>query len=209
MKLSPNALVAIVAPIYVVFLTAFTYFYLTRFRIQTVRKRFFRALKEILLADKDLASQEKQLNLVYKKISENFSAITAKMRGVLDLIEDFVYFFDARGPEILKSLYRVDVDRSLRDQAYLILMHIREANPFSSLPAKEANLLRTLSQAVESTNKELGNSTLRQLAEEIEILDASIKSGERRTRISYVISFVGVILTFVFGITSIFQVIRR
>ena len=192
--------------LYVMFFIGFYLFYLRTYR---VRKRFFWAIRGILQSQEDLTSQEKQLNLIYKKISESFSFVTSQTRGLTDWLEEFVYLFDTREPTVFKSSYGVEVDKALRDHAYSLLVHIRESNPFSSLPAKEANLLRTLKQAVESPNKELGLTTIRQLAEEIEVLDSAIRTGERRARISYTISIVGVILTVVFGIFSLMQVIFR
>jgi hypothetical protein len=200
-----DPLFTLIGPFYIIFLVAFYIFYFKRSRVRLVRKRFFRALKENIQAGGNLASQEKQLNLIYKKLSENFSFVSSQMRGLTDLLEDFIYFFDARGPEMLKDNYSVEVDRALRDSSYALLSHIREANPFSTLPPKEANLLRTLKQALDNSNRDLGITTVRQLAEEIEVLDSSIRAGERRTRISYVISIVGVVLTVVFGFVSFFQ----
>ena len=57
----------VIIPLYILFLLAFFYFYFTYFRLGVVKKRFFRALKEILQAGENITSQEKQLGLIYKK----------------------------------------------------------------------------------------------------------------------------------------------
>jgi hypothetical protein len=131
------------------------------------------------------------------------------MRGFTDLVEDFIFSFDARGSEWLKNVFKIEIDRSLRNQAYGLLVYIRESNPFSSLPSKESNLLQTLNQALESSNKDLGISTILQLAQEIEILDSAIRTGETRARISYIISIVGIVLTTFFGLLSFTQILLR
>jgi len=148
------------------------------------------------------------MNLIFKKLSELFASSTSELRGFADLLEDFIYFYDARGPKYLKSNYYIEAEKSLRDQAYSLLEYVKKENPFSSLPPKEANFLRTLFQAIESGNKELALNTVNQLSQEIEILDSSVRNGEKRTRVSYIISIVGVILTIVFGFTSLFSLFR-
>lgn len=174
-----NELIIIVIPFYLIFLTAFYLFYIRRRGSRIVRKRFFHALKEILENDDDFVFQEKQLNLIYKKLSEKFSHLSSDIRSLSDLLEDFIYLFDAQGLKILKDLFNFDADRILRDKAYHLLIHIRSENPFSSLPAKESSLLQTLKQSIESSNVELGLNTIRQLAEEIEVIDSNVKTGER------------------------------
>lgn len=197
--------IIIIVPLYALFLVTFYLFYVRRAQSSRLRRRFFRALKEILIGEKDIGQQEKQLNLIYKKLAERFSSSMSEIRHPTDLLEDFIYYYDARGDDFLKGTYNVEVDKSLRDSAYFLLEHIRSANPFSALPAKEASLLRTLLQAVESSNKDLATNSILQLAQDVEILASAVGTGERRTRIAYLISVVGVVLTIVFGLSSLLQ----
>lgn len=195
----------IIVPLYLIFLAAFYLFYNHRAQFFRVRRNFFHALKEILISEKDIGQQEKQLNLIYKKLAGMYSSRMSEIRHPTDLIEDFIYLYDSHGVDWLKSGYKVEVDKSLRDGAYLLLDHIRAANPFSALPAKEASLLRTLQQAVESSNRDLASNSILQLAQDIEILDSAIRTGERRIRTAYIISVAGVVLTIIFGLSSLLQ----
>jgi hypothetical protein len=66
-----DALTVFVSILYILFLAGFSYFYLRRIRVKSVKNSFFRALKGILEAEKDPSSQEKQLNLIPEKSAKN------------------------------------------------------------------------------------------------------------------------------------------
>ena len=196
----------LIGTLYLVFFFAF---YAKNSRRRLMRRRFFRAVKEILEGESDVAIQEKQLNLIYKKLTEIFSSVSGRIRGLTDFLEYFIYAYDTRGAEFFKRFYSVEVDKPLRDRAFTLLNHLKEKNPFSTLPSKEANLLRVIKEATDSGNKALVDNSLRQLAEDIEVLDNAIKNGERRNRTAYIVSIIGVALTTVFGILSMLQVLSK
>lgn len=193
--------------LYALFFGAFFWFYRTKVQVTALRRRFFRALVTILKKDDDNASKEEQLNLNFKKLAENYPRAASQFRGTTDLIEDLIHFFDAGGPEMLDKVFETEAEETTRDGAYSLLRYIRDNNPFTSLPTREASLLQNLQDAVDKQNKELGLATLRQLAERIEVLDSTVRAKDRAAKVAFLISVLGVILTIVFGLLSFVQVI--
>ena len=106
---------------------------------------------------------------------------------------------------MFKEIFDFEVSLEIRDKIILVIDKLKEENPFVSLPPKEGNLLTIIKQSIETNNKDLGISSLNQLSDEIEILDANIRIQEKRNINAYIVSVIGVILTIVFGIITLIQ----
>jgi len=68
--------------------------------------------------------------------------------------------------------------------------------------------MSTLTTALDSGNKELGKTVIRQLADELEISGANLRSQSQKNHISFIVSVVSVVLTVFFGIVSIVPLIK-
>ena len=64
----------------------------------------------------------------------------------------------------------------------------------------------TLKNSIESENKELSYTTLKQLSGDIEATESSVANQKKQNTIVTTISIVSVMLTFLFGILSFVKV---
>lgn len=84
---------------------------------------------------------------------------------------------------------------------------MKSHQPFSSVSSKHGNLLNMIKHAFDTDNKDLGRNNLIQLANDIEVLESTIETQDKRNQVSMIISIVGVILTVVFGALSVIPLI--
>ncbi|MBQ2285484.1 MAG: hypothetical protein II244_07445 [Clostridia bacterium] len=81
--------------------------------------------------------------------------------------------------------------------------YIKEKEPFASIPAKEANLLNNINDALLKNNIDLGTVSLAQLSKELSSKEIEIKKMEKQNLIGTIVSIIGIILTVIFGILSL------
>jgi hypothetical protein len=120
-------------------------------------------------------------------------------------MEDFICAIDTSTDENFRDTFSIDKPTDLRSRIVSVYQIMKARQPFSSVSSKEGNLLTVLMQAVDTQNIDLGRSTLRQLADEIEVLEGSLRTQNKRNQLSFVISIIGVILTIFFGVISFIQ----
>lgn len=113
-----------------------------------------------------------------------------------------VSYYDTLGEKGFRSKFGIEISVEVRNRVFKIIRRMKVRNPFASLDSKDANLLSNLQQAIGAGNAALGTTILRQLAEEIETKDSTIRTQESRTRISFMVAVIGVVLTIVFGLLS-------
>lgn len=162
-------------------------------------KKFFTALNNILQETNDVSEQVRQLNLSFKKLSENSRYVSEQMRGPEDLLEDFLYILDTGGQKYLKAL-RIEIKPGVRQQTFTLRDEMRRQNPFSSLPSREANLMTSIDRAIDTNNVILAKQLNRELAQEMEKTHRTLGAQEKRIRLAYFVSALGVVLTIIFGI---------
>ncbi len=113
-----------------------------------------------------------------------------------------IYEIDTIGDKRFSQRYSIEVQNDTRNRIIGIISIIKERNPFVSLSSKEANLLINLHHSIESGNKDLGHTILKQLSDEMEILESNIRIQAKRNNTSYIIAAIGIVLTIFFGILS-------
>lgn len=149
-----------------------------------------------------------EIGILYKRLSERYAELTKRFRSPAELLEEFIVGIDTLDDRAFKQRYRMERPLPLRPRLLETLKNLREQSPFASLSSKEANLLSTLINAVESGNPELGKSVIKQLAEELEITGANLRSQNQKNTISFIVSVVSVLLTVFFGIVSFVPLLR-
>jgi predicted metal-dependent enzyme (double-stranded beta helix superfamily) len=192
-------LAVIIVIIYLLFGAAFAYLTLSWAEKRRAHKKFFTALDNVVQQAATTSEQMRQVNLHFKKLAENNRYVSSELRGPEDLIEQFIHILDTGNEEYLQRLH-LNVSPDARVKVLALLDEMRKENPFSSLPSKEANAMSALDQAVAAKNVALSKQLIRQIAQEMEKTHNVLRAQERRNRISYTISAVGVVLTTFFGI---------
>ncbi|MQL51050.1 hypothetical protein GFC01_01945 [Desulfofundulus thermobenzoicus] len=143
--------------------------------VRIVHRTFFKAVNSIFstLANED--EYIKQISMNYKKLSEKNPNLSNETKSFIDLLEEMVFQIDTLDSKKFKKIYKIEPSNDIRTKALKIIDDAREKNPFVSLSSKEANLLISLRNAIESNNIDLGRLMLKQLADELEILESNIK----------------------------------
>ncbi len=150
---------------------------------------------------KDINTSIPQLEVNYKKIMQKTG--NNKDTSLIDTLESILYYYDTYTDRNFKGFFKHEKDSSIRAFIYEIYSTIKSDNIFASVPAKEAQLLKSLSTAIDHNNIDLGQSALNQLSDEIVNKEMIIKKKEKENRLAMTVSIVGVLLTFFFGILSI------
>ena len=187
----------IVAAFYICFL----YLSLKRIQAKKTRKQFFHAITSVLKNNENENDCIKQINLNFKKLSSKPSNI----KNSVDLLEEMVFNIDTLNENTFLSRYDIEITSEIRGRIIGIIETMKEKNPFDSLSPKEANLLESLKHALETENKDLGHTAIKQLSDEMEILEANIDVQNDRNKNSYVIAAVGMVLTIYFGVLSLLK----
>lgn len=124
-------------------------------------------------------------------------------------METVVYYYDTYPEKLFKSIFRTGKEQELRDFIIQICNYIKSVNPFISAPLKEAELMRTLKDALDNNNQSLGNNSLTQLSLEIETKEKLLIKKDKENQRANIISIVGIVLTLFFGFLSFFPILHK
>lgn len=152
--------------------------------------------------DSTLADEFEQLNLNYEKLclekpNNNYTSI-------LDLLETIIYYYDSYADASFKGIFWQKKDPAVRKFMMGVCQYIKKINPFISIPKKEADLMQSVTDALENNNKSLGLNSLRQLSQEIMAKEKTIVKQKKDNQMAIAISIVGIVLTIFFGFLSLF-----
>ena len=173
--------------------------------VRKLKKRYFKAVMSVLNNAENEEERIKQLNLNFKKMSELYSNFSSEIKNSMDLLEEMIFEIDTLDEKIFARRYGITVTNDIRNQILKIIEIMRCQNPFISISSKEANLLINLNQAIETGNKDFGHTILKQLSDEIEMLENNVTIQHNRNKNSYIIAAVGIALTIYFGILSLLR----
>lgn len=197
------------ALIVTIFYVPFVIFMAKAFRKKQARGNFFRAVRSILGRVEDNEEAAAQITIMFKKIASSFPHIPSTYKNTADFLEDLLYRSDSFGSDRFKKLYSLEFSNGDKARVVSIINLMKVREPFASVSSKYVNLLNMTSQALDTGNADLGRNSLRQLADDIEVLEDALTSQGKRNQVSIVITVVGVILTLVFGALSIVPLIKR
>lgn len=168
-------------------------------------RRFYNAIEHIYKKQLSKSDSLNQLKLNYEKLNQEITNTT--YNSILDLLETIIYYFDTYPDKLFKSFFKFDKQEEIRDFLMQICIYIKEDNPFISAPQKEAELMRTLKNALESNNSSLGTNSLMQLSLEIEAKEKLLSKKDKENQRANIISIVGIILTTFFGFLSLYPIL--
>ncbi len=190
--------------LFIVLIAYVLVFYFAFFNSITKRRkkvRFHNAIISIYKSNSSTDDVIEQLSLNFNKLTEVFGRTNEKT--VLDILETLVYHYDTFTDDRFESLFNVKKDMNIREYIYKLSKYIKEKEPFASIPAKEANLLNNINDALLKNNIDLGTVSLAQLSKELSSKEIEIKKMEKQNLIGTIVSIIGIILTVIFGILSL------
>jgi hypothetical protein len=193
--------------IVLIFYIPFLLFIVKQSRAKRGRKDFYNAVLSIIAREENNQKVVDQINIIFKKLSEINTQIVKQYKNSADLCEDLLCRSESYGRKRFKSLYSLEFDNDQINRIVEIITIMKSHQPFSSVSSKHGNLLNMIKHAFDTDNKDLGSNNLIQLANDIEVLESTIETQDKRNQISMVISIVGVILTVVFGALSVIPLI--
>lgn len=174
-------------------------------RQKRARREFYHALLSILQRVLDDNAAVEQIQIIFKKISERYPHVSSTYKNAMGFVEDLLYRVEAYGEKQYKDAYGLDYSAEQKDRVVNIIAIMKQRQPFSSVSSKYGNLLNMIKHAFDTSNPELGTSNLRQLADDIEVLESTLDTQAKRNQMSIVVSIVGVVLTLVFGALTVVQ----
>lgn len=173
-------------------------------------------LKKINKQDSDevtisnLSDVLEQLSLNYNQLSQEMGlskdSMVSDSLGMLKLLDSIIHCYDTYTDKKFKVEFRIKKNENIRKFVFEIRKEIMSREPYITVPPKEANLLKAIRDSIEKNNKELGRNSLTQLSKEMTNKEKTLKRMERANQISMIISVVGVILTVIFGVLSLFKI---
>ena len=178
---------------YIVFLKST----LQKTRYASFYKAILSVHKECHLLEDALEQLSLNYNKIFQKLGSNYDL------SLLDMLEQLIYYYDSYSEKNFKYRFGETKDPKIRSFILDICKLVKKKEPFSSVASKESNLLNNINDAIIKNNKDLGLSTLQQLADEIANKEKTIKKKEKENQVATIVSIVGVILTVVFGLLSV------
>ncbi|MEJ1435951.1 MAG: hypothetical protein RPU61_01375 [Candidatus Sedimenticola sp. (ex Thyasira tokunagai)] len=202
---SINSSIFLMVLIITIFYIPLTLFMFKMMKQRRARVEFFRATKSILeRVDKD-DEAVKQIQIVYKKLTERYPYARNQYKSAPDFLEDYLCRIESFGNKRFKESYKFELNDPQKNRLVTIIEVFKSQQPYSTISSKYGNLLSMISHAFDTDNTDLGKTNLRQLSDDIEVLETTIEQQTKSNQISLVISVVGVILTVVFGALTVIQ----
>jgi len=169
-----------------------------KFKLQ----KFYTAINSIYedAMDAPLEDIYSQVSLNFKKLCESYP--TDKFADILETIETLISLHDSENNQRFKTIVRQQKKPEIKAFLWSVRSYIKEVDPFISVPAKDADLLSTIKEALRSGNDALGMNALSQLSQEIESKEKLAKRRIKENQLARVISIVGIVLTIFFGLIS-------
>lgn len=191
---------------FVVFALIPTYFALfSKFYIHPYKKRkrlskLYNAIKSTYNRKRTNPNLIDELNMINLKLCQEYKikAETSLFEG----LESLIYCYSTYTDEYFKSIFRTSKDTEIIEFITLIKEDLKEKEPFSMIPYKEAGLLNEIKNALTKNNIELGTHTLSQLSTELINKEKLLHKKEKENSIATILSIVGIVLTIFFGLLS-------
>lgn len=179
------------------------------------REEFALALNSQIHHTKSAEQLASDIETTYGQISIRMPQVKGRFRSAADMLTDLLFDLDvgtaAEGKFgrrqsarfVLGDEFGSQVVEETRAKLVDALRVLKDRDPFGSLSGTQANTLRTLQQAINSGDKNIANSSLSQIVEELASLNGSLAQQERANRTSLQVSVVSMVLTIVFGVASV------
>lgn len=152
-------------------------------------------------------SQNEDFEFIFAQLCLNYNKLCQEIRqnhfkSVLDLLETIAYYYDSYTDSQFEKLFKSGKDDNIRYFLVKMSLAIKENDPFISAPKKESDLMKMIMTALEQNNVSSGENFLKQLSSEIEYKELMIEKKEKDNQKATIVSIVGLILTFFFGLLS-------
>ena len=139
-------------------------------------------------------------------MAEDNPEFSKKYRTPIDICEDLLSRSTGFSSRVFKFHYGMQFSDEQISRIADIIKSIENEMPFIALSPKYGNQLDTLKRAYDSNDVGLGINGLKQLAKDINHLETTIDTQDRKNRISIRISVISIILTSIIGVVSLVQV---
>lgn len=182
---------------------------LGRSRLRRSERRFYQGVLSVIDNSPTSADYTAQIGMLYRRLSETQPYLAKNFRSPIELLEELLVKIDTLTEVEFKDFYKVEKPATYRAKIVECHSELKRANPFSLISSKEANLLQTVLGSLLSGNKELGERTVMQLAEELEVLESKLRTEGKKNTTSFIVTVVSAVLTVFFGLLSLVPLLQQ
>lgn len=188
-------------PIFIIFYLSYIVVYLKIFIDKKNEKRIVNTVNNLFYSTE--LDKEQTLSLIVKEIQTSKKIPYADIKNSCDLLE---YIFRKVTINSNNNTYlgiKYENETLVKIQKFII--DTKNKDPFVSLNSQYNYYFSSIYKAISENNKDYGITMLNQLSKEFETIDEIIIQQNKRNKISYFVSCLGVILTIFFGIFSLIK----
>lgn len=201
-----------------VFLALYVFAFYTIILKRDIQRRFLRtfhnAVCSIYTEANNASNNQPSLDYLFEQLNLNYEKLCQtnpnnNYSSILDLLETIIYYYDSYSNTIFKNIFRQEKEPAVRNFIMEICLYIKNINPFISVPRKEADLMQSITDALENNNKSLGQNSLKQLSQEILTKEKSLIKKDKENQRANIVSIVGIVLTIFFGLLSMLPILPK
>lgn len=183
----------------------FIFFYYAIMKNSRKRKclySFYKILQTVYAKNLTLPDALAQIQMDYNQLALDPRCICNLK--LIELLNYVIYCVDSNSSYRLGIRSESDLKNKIqiRDFALQISQQINNQDPFAILSEKDASILNTIKNAIDTNNPLIGNTTLIQLATELQSKEKQLKKEKHKSNLATLLSIVGLVLTVLFGILS-------
>ncbi len=135
-------------------------------KIKKARKLFYSGVISVLDESENDYDCYPDIALLYERLAKEYPSLKEKYYSATELLGDMIVHINTLGTNEFKLRFDMYNPKQKLSRLVSIRNILLTVQPFSSLPAKQADLVKTLKQAIETDNEELATNALNQLVNE-------------------------------------------
>lgn len=193
-------LVLLLFSMFLIYIFVFYNVFVKQTKNQDRIKKFHYSIVTIHRQNLSIEKSIDQIIINYNKLFQDSKLYSDS--DLVNLLEELTCSYYTLNDKVFERKFNITKDDEVAMFIYETRKQLLLSDPFISLPAKEAGILKTLKEAINKSNFDLANSYLNLLSKEIVTKENILIKQERTNKNATIVSVAGIILTVVFGALS-------
>lgn len=188
--------------IYVGAIVAYINYFTCMYAEKWAKQEFNLGLSDIIINNQDINETVKKLELIYKQFRNKQGVKIREYASLKDTLDTIISMLHCKKDKYLKAYNLVEL-KDKKDFLIMILNKVEEEYPYSNLQSNQEWLLKTIKDMTKDSENESAKYIFKQLENEISDLNSVISKTEVQSRIGFIGTIAGIILTIFFGLLSL------